>query len=130
MSLDQQKVENEDAYKHKCENDSDAKPQQTGEYTASLKLHEICIIYFCAVLYRNVSPLYFLWIQKQITIHYYNRWYSQKTDRKWIKGGGLYTWLIFCFPVKIYDKKQDDKKPAGIMEILQRIAPPTGGYSA
>lgn len=39
MPLDQQKLENEDVYKKECEESSGHKPQQTGEYAASLKSH-------------------------------------------------------------------------------------------
>lgn len=51
MSLDQQKLENEDVYKDECEESSGYKPQQTGGYAASLKSHEIlCIIFFCGFI--------------------------------------------------------------------------------
>lgn len=67
MSLDQQKLENEDVYKE-CRESSGHKPQQTG-YAASLKSHEIlCIIYFCAVSYRDLHPFIFYESKNKVTI--------------------------------------------------------------
>lgn len=69
MSLDQQKLENEDVYKDECEESSAQKPQQTGGYTASLKSHEIlCIIFICAVSYRDLHPFIFYESKNKVTI--------------------------------------------------------------